>query len=237
MTLSLIFALDAESAPWRARHPFRRVVENGHAVYDAQIGGSQVRVAMCGVRAPRIRELAPVAFAGPPDAVVAVGLSGALGRQYRVGDVIAPRSVRAGTSASVVSSDERLMSLVSGCGAVVVDSLLSVDQVIGSASDKRRLAETGDIVDMESFAVLSEAGRRGIAGVAVRVIGDSADEDLPLDFTRALRPDGTFGVLRLLRETARRPHRWPSLVAFAVRQRRSLNVLADFLDRFVGAIK
>jgi len=233
VTLTLIFALDAESAPWRRRHPFRRVVENGQVVHDAQIGRSQVRVATCGVGAPRIREVAPVAFARRPDAVLAVGLSGALRRQYGVGKVTVARGVRAGISGPVVSSDDRFVSLASGCGAIVIDALLSMDHVAGSARDKRRLAEHGDIVDMESFAVLSEAGQQGIAGLAIRVIGDSADEDLPLDFMRALRPDGSLSALGLLGETVRRPHRWPSLVAFGLRQRRSLNALAEFLDRFI----
>jgi nucleoside phosphorylase len=233
LTLTFIFALETESAPWRAHHAFRRVTEGGQIVHDAQIGKSQVRVATSGVRAPRIRELAPVAFAGRPDVVVAAGLAGALGPRYVAGDIIVPRNIRAAVSGPIISGDERLVSVASRCGAIVADSLLSVDHVVGRAEEKQRLADHADLVDMESYVVLSEAARCGIPGLAIRVIGDAADEDLPLDFTRGVRPDGGLDVPGLIAQAARRPDRWPSLVAFGWRQRRALRSLAAFLDRLV----
>jgi nucleoside phosphorylase len=233
LTLAFVFALDTESAPWRARHPFRRVTDSGQVVYDAQIGPSRVRVAASGIRAPRIRELASTILAGRPDGVVAVGLGGALAAQHAVGDIIVARTTRSGPSGPSIASADGLLALATRCGAIAIDSLLTVDHVITLGREKRDLARHGSAVDMESFAVLSEAAERGIPAVAIRVIGDAADEDIPLDFTRAIRPDGTLGIGRILREAAGRPDRWMSLFSFGLRQRRALRALAGFLDRFV----
>ena len=89
---------------------------------------------------------------------------------------------------------------------------------------------------MESFRVLEEARRRGIPSVAIRVIGDAADEALPLDFNRAVRGDGSVNVLNLVGQAIRMPHRWTALAAFGYRQHRAACELAGFLDRFVSSL-
>ena len=103
--------------------------------------------------------------------------------------------------------------------------------------EKRRLAAQGEAVDMESFRILEEAARRGIPSVAIRVIGDSADETLPLDFDRTVRADGTVDLMKLVGQAVRVPSRWPALIAFGFRQRRAVRALAGFLDRFVASIE
>ena len=236
MTLAIVFALEAEWAPWRARHAFRRVTNARWSTYEATIGHVLVRVAASGVGAPRVHELADVACAGKVDALAVVGLAGALKTQYASGDIIVARQSQSGALGTSVASDTRLVALASHCGATIVDVLLSVDRVVGRAPEKRQLAGRADAVDMESFVILSEASRRGIRGVAIRAIGDSADEDLPLDFGPAIRADGTSSMTHLLRDAARRPQRWPALVAFGWRQRRALARLAAFLDRFVAEL-
>ena len=87
---------------------------------------------------------------------------------------------------------------------------------------------------MESFRILEAAARRGIPSVAIRVIGDSADEALPLDFNRAIRADGSVNLMNLAGQAVRVPSRWPALVSFGYRQRRAVGELARFLDRFVA---
>jgi hypothetical protein len=70
----------------------------------------------------------------------------------------------------------------------------------------------------------------------VRVIGDSADETLPLDFNRAVRPDGSVDVLNLAAQAAMAPASWPALMAFARRQRQATRTLAAYLDQLVIAL-
>jgi hypothetical protein len=103
--------------------------------------------------------------------------------------------------------------------------------------EKRLLAPQGEAVDMESFRILEEAQRRGIPSVAIRVISDAADEALPIDFDRAVRPDGTVNLMNLAGQAMRAPSRWPALLSFGYRQRCAARELAGFLDRFISALE
>src|SRR5262249_15021775 len=152
------------------------------------------------------------------------GLAGALRATLKPGDVVVARATRLETSSDggggawpgrpagaphpPIAADERLVAAAVRAGAIVVESFLTVDRLIGRAYQKQALAQQGDAVDMESFAILRESAVRGIPAAAIRVIGDAADEDLPLDFGQALRADGTLDMARLLAEAARRPGRW-----------------------------
>ena len=73
---------------------------------------------------------------------------------------------------------------------VHVGSIASVSRIIGSAEDKRRVAQqTGAIaLDMESGEIGASAAKYGIPFLVVRSVSDLLDEDLPLDFNLFLRP-------------------------------------------------
>ena len=97
-----------------------------------------------------------------------------------------------------------------------VGSIASVSRIIGSAEDKRRVAQqTGAIaLDMESGGVGASAAEYGIPFIVLRSASDLRDEDLPLDFNlfldphswpRALwasaaRPRGVLELVRLRRQ-------------------------------------
>jgi adenosylhomocysteine nucleosidase len=69
---------------------------------------------------------------------------------------------------------------------------LSVDRIVGRASDKMEYARvTGAIgLDMESAALALESQRAGVPFVIVRTVSDLVDEDLPLDFNRFFKATG-----------------------------------------------
>src|SRR5437899_2445599 len=122
--IAVVFALDAEWAPWRSRHTFHAVATGAPAVYEGLVGHSRARVALCGVGAPQIRQLIDALSVGRIDALLAVGLAGALRDAYRCGDVIVARRARLAASGSFVGSDARLVEAASQCGAKVVEVLL-----------------------------------------------------------------------------------------------------------------
>jgi hypothetical protein len=65
--------------------------------------------------------------------------------------------------------------------------------------DKLQLAQTGaQVVDMESYEILSAAHESGVPALVVRVVSDSLGRKLP-DFNRALNPDGTVNNGKALR--------------------------------------
>jgi nucleoside phosphorylase len=236
VTIAVVFALDAEWAPWRSRHTFHLVATGRPAVYEGAVGRSRARIAVSGVGVPDPGPLLDVLCAGGVDAIVAAGLAGALRAPYRCGDVIVARRAQSVSSGSFIASDTRLVDVASRCGATAIDVLVCVDRVAGRVEEKRRLSGQGDAVDMESFRILEEARRRRIPAVAIRVIGDGPAESLPLDFDQAVRPDGTVKSMNLLGQALRAPSRWPALIAFGYRQRRAVRALAEFLDAFLDTL-
>jgi adenosylhomocysteine nucleosidase len=246
VTIAVVFALHAEFAPWRARHPFSRIAVGRFPISEAAITRIRARVAICGVGAPEPDAFLDALCAEPVDALVVAGLAGALRASLRTGNLIVPRRVQAAPPPATpraaagpqafVASDPRLLKVASRCGATPIETLVCASRVAGRVEEKRRLAAYGDAVDMESLRILDAAGRRGIPSAAVRVVGDAADEPLPLDFDRAIRADGTVSAADLVWQGVRQPWRWPALAAFGWRQRRAVGDLARFLDCFVRAL-
>lgn len=229
----VVFALEWEFRPWRARGDFHRAGSGWPAIYEGTLGPSRVRAAICGIGAPKMASAASQIFAGA-DAVAVAGLAGALRSEYVIGDVLAARSVRRAGGGEVLPTAPSLVSIASQCGSRVVDSFVTADRIMSRAAEKRRLA--GDAVEMESYPILCEAACRGIPAVAIRTVGDAADEDLPFDFNQAIADDGTLRRITLLRQLLASPWRWPMLARFGAAQQRALAGLAGFLDRFVVAI-
>lgn len=73
-----------------------------------------------------------------------------------------------------------------------IGRFVSTDHVIGSAREKRVVAEKTQAIglDMESAALAMEANRAHIPFIIIRTVSDLLDEDLPLDFNLFLRPTG-----------------------------------------------
>ncbi len=99
-------------------------------------------------------------------------------------------------------------------------TFLSVDQIVGQASEKHRYAEATAAVglDMESGALAREARHHGVPFVIARTVSDLLDENLPLDFNLFLVPSSwarglvvfltdvprsVRGLIRLRRQSAR----------------------------------
>jgi nucleoside phosphorylase len=237
VTIAVAFALNAEFAPWRARHGFTDISQGGGVprLYEAAGEEMRLRAAVVGIRAPHLERIADRLFSAEVDAVIVAGLAGALRPEHRPGGILTAREVQR-DGGNAWRCDERLVAAAASCGAVVADRLLSVDRLIATAPHKRALARRASAVDMESATILEAAALRRIPSIAVRVVGDASDEDLPLDFDRLTRADGTIAAGALTAAIVVRPWRWPSIVHFAVAQRRALDRLAVFLDRFTVSL-
>ena len=184
------------------------LVANG-AGRSAAASGARLALAECGVRA-----------------LVSTGLAGALDPALEGGDIFLARTVIRGDQ-TYSGMLPRGMPYDLRCG-----SLLTVDEVVQSSREKRALARRGArAVDMEAASVAAVAAECGLPFFCIRGISDDATRDLPLDFNRALRPDGTFSRWSILGQAAGRVGSWPGLLRLGLDARRTVRSLACCLSR------
>lgn len=263
MRIAVVFAMEMEWSPWRTRHAFVASTTSSdahdararHDVFEATIGGSQVRVAICDVCAPRASASVAAAAGGhsPADALIVAGFGGGLRPAYRAGDIIVARCVHRGGRRdgdighderndglaqcdAPFASDERLIAVAAACGATIVDSLVTINRVAATVEEKTRLGAAHDVVDMETARLFAEARALGVPALAIRVIGDPVDEPVPIELMRAMGPDHVVRPGRFAFEAARRPWRWPALARAFRTHDRARHQLAAFLDRLVHAL-
>jgi len=98
-------------------------------------------------------------------------------------------------------------------------------------TEKCQLREqTGaDVVEMEAAGVAAYARDHHIPFYAVRIVTDTATENLPMDFNLMRDDHGRFSRRRILAHAVRHPSLFPKLIDFNRRTRRASAVLGDFV--------
>ena len=124
-----------------------------------------------------------------PKWVLSAGFAGGLTPDVKRHDVImADRLVDAAGTRLAVDLRVDPQSLAKTPG-VHVGGLLTVDQIVRFPEEKRALGERHQAlaVDMESFAVAEVCRREQVKFLAIRVVSDPLEEQLPSDVERLLR--------------------------------------------------
>lgn len=148
------------------------------------------------------------------DGIVSIGFCGALDPSLEIGDI-------------VVAGDE-----VQSLRAFVPGKILCADRVAVTAAEKRALREqTGAIaVDMESAAVAAKAREWGVPFRCIKVVSDTANEDMPLDFNECRTDAGHFSRTRIALAATRRPFTAiPALLRLDRNSRKAAEKLGEFL--------
>jgi adenosylhomocysteine nucleosidase len=159
-----------------------------------------------------------------PDAVISTGFCGALDPALSLSDVV--------VATVVVSADRSYGALpVSSATPHHSGVVCSIDRVAQTAEEKRRLRAGGAmVVEMEAAGVAARAQVRGLPFYCIRVVTDLAGETMANDFNAALRADGHFDTMVILREALRRPlARLPELCRLRQRAVRAASVLGNFI--------
>jgi adenosylhomocysteine nucleosidase len=151
---------------------------------DARPGTSMVVTGMGRRNAERaVRDFLA---ASPADLVLTCGFAGGLD------PVLAPGAV-------VFTTDQPELAAALQAAGAKAAKIHCADRVAVTAAEKQalRTATGADAVEMESAAIQAVCRELAIPCVTVRVISDSAGEDLPLDFNQLYRPDMSldFGKL------------------------------------------
>jgi nucleoside phosphorylase len=248
LKILVTFAVDAEFAPWRKARKFVANGMKGVPTYLARIGDADVSVILTGVGPNAARTAmfdkcrSDASGERYFDFCISAGLAGALRSGYRIGEVIAAQAVisdgpeRADFPFKGVSSSEKLVRIAEECGARHAPKFLTVNHIVGSVEEKARLAASADLVEMESFEVLTEAAAWGASGISIRAVSDLCEESLPLDFSPAIDEKGKVHSISVIGELARHPRALPGLIRFARRSRLAAGRLAEFLEVFVARL-
>ncbi len=243
MFVLVTFAVDAEFAPWREIRRFRKVKLNekhwsgGADVYETQVGDCCVWVSLTGmgIKSFDFKSALCLRSAGL-DAIISSGLSGALKRPYRVGQIVVPKRVGTLHDVTGLATDSALADLAERQGATLVDTLLTSDRIIETQKEKARLSQFADVVDMESFHIVHEFSLEAAPVTVIRAISDAANEDLPIDFSKVVTHTGQLRAAPLIKELVLQPTKIPHLIRFAKQSREAAKNLVNFLDVFLHAL-
>jgi adenosylhomocysteine nucleosidase len=190
-----------------------------------RLGIHQVLLAANGAGAQRAASAVDSALGGfRAEAILSTGFCGALAPELEIADVVVATAISAGTSTfpALHPTSERKHHKGVVC---------SIDHIAQTADEKRRLRATGSsAVEMEAAGVADRARARGLPFYCVRVVTDLAGEDMANNFNLALRPDGHFATMSILRGALRNPLvRLPELIRLRNRCVRAARVLGDFI--------
>ena len=247
MRVLVTFAVDAEFAPWRKRHVFHRIDFDGLHLWRAKEGDHEITVLLTGIgEQAATRAMGLMLRMADEDkyfeVCISSGLAGALQQQLTLGDIIAPRMVRADFRHADVKSDslavdEELHRLALSEGAKATDCLLTSDQVLLTAKQKQECSVKAQSVDMESFEIVKEACAWGARSVVLRAISDSANEDLPVNFNLTLTKTSQISHTRVILQLLKNPRALPALLRFGKQSKRAADRLATYLDAYISKLE
>ncbi len=137
----------------------------------------------------------------PSGLVLTCGFAGALNPALATGDVV------------FSTDDTGLREKLIATGAKQA-KIHCASKVATTAAEKQELRRTtgADAVEMESEVIQGICRERGIPCATVRVISDTANEDLPLDFNQLSKPDLSLDYAKLAFAIAKSPGKISALL-------------------------
>jgi nucleoside phosphorylase len=178
-----------------------------------------------------------------PELVLTCGFAGGLNPELKLGDIIFEipnrrdefheSPIKSLTFFSVWDSwNSSLREKLIASGAKPA-KIFCADRIATTVAEKKKLrAETGaDAVEMESAAIHAVCRERGIPCATVRVISDTANEDLPLDFNALSKPDKNLDYGKLFLTIAKSPGKIGVLMQLQKKTKFAAEQLADVLAK------
>lgn len=223
ITLGIVAALEREIRPLVVRKNWRKIIrEHGGRQFTFFDNGNAVVVCGgIGSESARRATEAVISFYAP-DVVASVGFAGALNSNVRVGEIIRPG---------------RVIDIADGSATVIPDGrgrLLSSASVAGTLQ-KAKLGESygAQAVDMEAASVARGAEVRGVRFVAIKVISDELDFDMP-DLRPFIGVNGQFRTGAFVTYAAIRPWMWSKIGQLARNSARASAALCKELEKLIA---
>lgn len=233
MRVLVTFAVDAEFAPWRKLRSLKAETVGGLELFQSQIGRATVHFAVTGMGMENARRGAEAAMSIPHTICIASGFAGSLKATHRVGDVLAARAVQELGKSRTIECSRNLFMAAYENQAIEAKMFLTASKVITTAEEKRQLSPFADAVDMESFATLSVAKQKNLPVVALRVISDRLDADMPVDIGTTVDERGRVSIRGVMKHVASHPLQLPALIRLGRQTHTAAEALAHFLESFI----
>jgi adenosylhomocysteine nucleosidase len=260
MSVLICFALKEEAAPFHkvaARHPgvITLIVGIGSANAEKSVrsflpGGART-VAVCQDLTSREQLMAgPARLAGtlaPPSLVLTCGFAGGLNPDLKLGDVVFEIENRRDEFHESQTKNEARDLIGDSWNSSLRAKLLAAgakpakihcaDHIATTVAEKQALrAATGaDVVEMESGAIAAVCAEKNISCVTVRVISDTANEALPLDFNALAKADKSIDFGKLAWAIAKSPGKIGALMQLQKKTKFAAQQLADTLAKIISA--
>ena len=224
MSTLLCFALKEEAAPFQKMAAGRPDVSILITGIGRQNAGKSVREFLA---------------TNLPELVLTCGFAGGLNPDLKLGDVVFELTDRRGefhepqTENKIGDSQSSpLREKLLATGAKPA-KFFCADRIATTVAEKKKLrAETGaDAVELESGAIHVVGRERGIPCATVRVISDTAGEDLPLDFNQLAKPDMNLDYGKLAWAIAKSPGKISALLKLQKQTRFAAERLANVLSK------
>ena len=209
MSTLICFALKEEAAP------FHKIAAQRPGVFTVIVGIGRQNAE---------KSVRSFLASNSPELVLTCGFAGGLNPDLKLGDVIFELS----------TLNIQLSTRLLAAGAKSA-KIFCADRIATTVAEKKALrAETGaDAVEMESAAIHAVCAERGIPCVTVRVISDTADEDLPLDFNALAKADKRIDFGKLFLAIAKSPGKIGALMALQKKTRLAAERLAAVLSKIL----
>jgi len=227
------FAVEAEFAPWRRLRNLREIRIGEITAHQAQIGRAQADLVITGMGMENARRVSEALLDQPYQFCITTGFGGALSEKHSVGDILVAESVQELGKSKTLQCSRNLTYAARDDGAKLVKMFLTSNQVVSTVEEKKRLAPFADVVEMESFAIVTVAQRHKRAVVAIRVISDSVLHDVPVSVNTMVDEKGQVKIGGVVRYFARHPLQLPALIRLGRDSRTAAEALAHFLEAFI----
>lgn len=207
---------------------------------SAELGAHEVLLATNGVGWKRAAAAVDAGAGFRPEAVIGTGFCGALEEDLDIAEIVVGTEVEkhedhTGKNARVTQYPARHLECPSGQGRhpllrVRFGPVCSIDHVAQTSEEKSRLRSSGACaVEMEAAGVAERAHALGLPFHCVKAVTDLAGETMANDFNSALRSDGHFDTMLILRRSLRHPAvRLPELLRLRNRSIRAARALGEF---------
>lgn len=193
----------------------------------------QVLVA-AGIGRERARRLSEGLLAEGATALVSFGIAGGLSPDVACETAVVATAIKAENMETISCSAAwaaRLADALRSSSPLARGDLAYAPIILTTSRDKGgTFAATHALAaDMESYGVGEAALKAGVPFAAIRVVADTAGEQLPEIALHAMAPDGSLKLAETLNRVVRRPGQIPGLIRLGrstARARRRLNSIA-----------